>query len=115
MMIHIPFDRQSVSDAVIIVGPSIVNLQGKTTRNTQDHARIGKINSITLYSLSRHKNIILGIDVVKINSVIVLVTYLSDIKFATATQSEDAKMPTIIKYWQPLKSKYSIREFLSPL
>ena len=67
MMHNCPIDRQSVNDALHIYGQSISNLLRKSTRSTQGHVILNNVCPIPPMLLTRHQNIILGIDVVKVN------------------------------------------------
>ena len=61
--------------------------------------------------LSRHKNTILGIDVVKVNKVRFLISYSREFKFATSTELENAKIPTIVQILDIIKVIYFARGF----
>ena len=111
MMLNCPADRSSINDAVHIFGPSTANLQGKSTRRTQDHVVLQKILHIPPIILSRHKNVILGMDVVTVNGVRFFDTYSRDIKFSTVSEIEDAKIPTLVKLLKYIKCIYAARGF----
>ena len=85
IMNNCPINRQSVSDALHIFGPSIANLQGKNTRYGQDHITLEHIAPIPPIILQHHKNIVIDMDIVKIHSVRFLVTYSRTVTFCTAT------------------------------
>ena len=67
MMHNCLIDRQSVNDTLHIYGPSISNILGKSTHSTQGRVTLNNVYPIPPMLLTRHQNIILGIDVVKVN------------------------------------------------
>ena len=102
---------QSIKDALHIFGPSVPNLQGKITRSSQNHVRLQDITPIPPIILQRHRNIVIGMDMVNINKVRFFVTYSRDVKFSTATALQDASIPTIVKILTTIKAIYAVRQF----
>ena len=82
MIRNCPADRSSIKDAISIFGTSVPNLQGKTTRSTQGHVILDIITPISPTILTRHKNVVLGMDVVKINKVRFLLHMHAQLSFA---------------------------------
>ena len=67
MIYNFPADQLSIKDAISIFGPTILNLQNKTTYSTRVHVILDIIIPIPPTILTCHKHVVLGMDVVKIN------------------------------------------------
>ena len=87
------------------------NLQGKSTRSTQGRVILNNVCPIPPMLLTRHQNIILGIDVVKVNGVRFLDTYSRVVKFCTASEIHDTEIPTLITILKTKKAIYQVRGF----
>ena len=87
------------------------NLQGKSTRSTQGRVILNNVCPIPPMLLTRHQNIILGIDVVKVNEVRFLDTYSRVVKFCTASEIHDTEIPTLITILKTIKAIYQVRGF----
>ena len=73
-------NKQSIKDTLNIFGPRKPNLEVKTTRKGQGHVNVENITPIPTIILQRHSNVVLGMDIVKINGVRLFATYSRTIK-----------------------------------
>ena len=88
MLNNSPITRQSIKHALSIWGPSIPNLDGKTTRNKMDNVILSEenISPIPPHILLHYPVVILNIDVVKVNGIPFLSTISRVIKLGTCTE-----------------------------
>ena len=93
-----PITRESIKHALSIWGPSIPNLDGKTTRRKGDTIILSEesISPIPPHILLHHSVVILGMDAVKINGIPFLSTISRVIKLGTCTELSNKKLPTIV-------------------
>ena len=86
-------------------------ISGKSTRSTQGHVILNNVCPIPPMILTHHQNIILGIDVVKVNEVRFLDIYSRVVKFCTASEIHDEEIPTLIVILKTVKAIYQVRGF----
>ena len=87
-MNNMPMTRESVKHAIHIWGPSEANLKGKSTENQANKVIL---NSITIMAIppdiiTNHGQVVLGMDVVKINKLPFLVSISRVLRFRTASE-----------------------------
>ena len=113
MLNNSPITRESARHAECIWGPSVPNLDGKTTRSKAGAVQLNEecISPIPPQILINHPVVILGMDIVKVNGIPFLTTISRVIKLGTATELPDTKAPTIVKALLVIVNMYLARGF----
>ena len=113
MLNNCPFTRDSIKHALSIWGPSIPNLDGKTTRMKGDTVLLSEetIPSIPPYILSHHSTVIIYIDVVQVNGIPFLSTVSKAVKLGTCTELSNTKVPMIVAALLVVVDTYKSRGF----
>ena len=88
LLINSPITRKAVRDSIAIWGISEAHLKGKTTRTRGDAVIMNDIEITTIppHILEHHKNIIIGMDITKVNKIPFLATISRVIKFGTGSE-----------------------------
>ena len=112
-MDNMPITRNYVKHDIHIWRPSETNLKGKSTE-TQTSTVI--LNSITIMPIppeiiANHGQVVLGMDVVKVNKVPFLVYISRILRFGTATELRDLKMDTLVPVMIRIVGIYRSRGF----
>ena len=97
-LINSPVTRQAVKDSISIWGNNVHSMKGRTTRSTPDEVNIdaSTIVPIPPYILDRHYQIVLCIDVMKVNKIPFLVSTSITIKFGTGAELVNMKTETMV-------------------
>ena len=113
-LLNSPITRESARAAVGIWGPSVANLKGKTTRSRPDPVNIGAatITLIPPHILEHHKEVTIGVDVMKVNNIPFMVSISRVIKFGTATELDSLKMPAYVRTITTILRIYASRGFV---
>ena len=87
MMQTPPIKMQPIKDAIDIYGPRKVHIQGKTVRLRSDSVKLDNdiITPIPPHIINQHKNVIMGMDIVNVITILFIVTRSCVIKLNTAT------------------------------
>ena len=110
MMDNCSVYRRAIEDAISIFGPSLPNLQDKSMHSTQHHVNLEHMTSVPHIILQGHKNVVIGMDLVKYNGVRFVVTYSCILKLCTATELQNVEIPTLIKLFTTIKVLYLVRK-----
>ena len=96
-LINSPVTREAVHNTIKMWGPSVPSMKGKTTRSSPDSVDINveHITIIPPYILENHANIVICVDVMKVNKVPFLVTIGAVVKFGSASELRNMKTSTI--------------------
>ena len=108
-----PTTRESIKHANSIWGPSTVNLKGKSTQTQADVVVLDReiILPIPPMILQNNKDIMIGMDVVKINTVPFLTSISRVAKFGTVTELWDLKITSIVAIVLKIVGIYYARGF----
>ena len=109
-----PITRESVRHGLMIWGPNVAHLKGKTTRSRPDAVQITAetITPIPPYIHQAHKELTLCIDVMKVNKIPFLVSITQVIRFGTTTELDNLKTKTTLSNIITLLQIYHGRGFV---
>ena len=113
MLNNSPITRESIKTALVIWGPSVPNLDGKSVRRKGDAVLLSEetITTIPPIILSHHNAITLGVDVVKINGIPFLSTISRVVKLGSATELPNCKVESIVSALLVIIDTYIARGF----
>ena len=96
-LINSPVTREAVHNTIKMWGPSVPSMKGKTTRSSPDSVDINveHITIIPPYILENHANIVLCVDVMKVNKVPFLAIIGTIVKFGSVSELRNMKTLTI--------------------
>ena len=112
-LINSPITREAAKIAIDLWGPSVANLKGKTTRAKSDSVKTGVdvITPLPPQILEFHAIVTLGIDVMKVNRLLFLVSYGRVINFGTTTELANMKTLSIVSAIILILRVYVTRRF----
>ena len=89
--------RKSVVNAIKIWGPSKTNLQDTTNRSSAEAFVVNEetVHLVLPKIIETHVNVSVGMDIMKVNGILFLVTISTVLHYATFYELEDLKMNTI--------------------
>ena len=105
--------RESIKHGLSIWRPSVPKLNGKTTRRRTDNVVLNEatVTPISHHILNNNPSIVLGMDVVKVNGVLFLVTTSRIIKLGSTTELKGTKIATIVSALLVIMDQYNTRDF----
>ena len=109
-----PITRDALRNAEAIWGISTAYLEGKISRKRNEPVQLHNevITSIPPYILQHHQSVVLGMDIMKINSVPFLTTISRSIRFGTITELKTSHtMGNVIKAFSTITAIYRRRGF----
>jgi len=105
-----PIIRQDVAAAEHVFGLDVPGLQGKTVRSPSQSVRVNVL-PIPVVIMERHRDVTLGVDIMKVNKIPFLVTISRSIRFGTVELLANQKMPTVLKVLLHVCNMYQGRGF----
>jgi hypothetical protein len=100
--------RQDIVNADDIFGPVLGSLKGKTIRKASDQVQAGGLVPIPLTIMKQYWQVVLCVDVMKVNKMPFLVTMSRAIKFGTVAWLKNAISTTIIMNIKEVQSTSSV-------
>jgi hypothetical protein len=111
-IINCDVTQQDILNAEHIFRPDNGSLKGKTVRKASDQVQSGDLVPIPATIMAHYRNVVLCVDVVKVNKMPFLVTISRAIKFGTVVWLKNAKADTILKQITDVHNIYIKRGFL---
>jgi hypothetical protein len=111
-IINCDLARRGIFNADHIFGPETGSLKGKTVRKEYDQVRSGNLVPIPAKIIAHYIQVVLCVDVMKVNKMPFLVTISRAITFETVAWLKNAKADTILKQITDVRNIYIKRGFL---
>ena len=105
-----PITVQDIKNAEFIWGPELGCLKGKTVRNVSPQVKVENI-SIPATIMQQYREIILSVDIMKVNNIPFLMTISRHIKFGSAGRLDNMKNTHIIRHFRHIIGTYVARGF----
>jgi hypothetical protein len=102
--------RDDIRAANDIFGPNLGSLYGKTVRRTPVRVQ-SEITGVPSDIIDKHRDVVLGIDILHINKVPFLVTTSRNLHFGTVEDLDDREIPTVSRALSCVIKLYERRGF----
>ena len=108
-----PVSREAVANAIKIWGPSKANLQGKTTRSSEEAVIVNAetVRPVPPEIMEAHSDVSIGMDIMKVNEIPFLVTISTVLHYAAFFELANLKIETPSEAIKTMTKIYRSRGF----